>query len=525
MKKSKRVFAMLMALCLVFSLAACGNSGESSASGTSGTDASATDGSESGDAASKDVKTLSIFINHSWYAVEKFEGIIPEAITEATGIVLDPTIAVDQNQLGVMIASGEMPDLVYTQDLIDRMSDGTVSYAYDDLISEYNVDWDIPTKQQAIAKGYSKDGKIYTVLNHYSEKSDWKDSNAVPMVGTITYRKDIYEAIGSPEVKNFDDMFNMMGKAKEAYPDVVPLKLNQNWNIDSLRDYAGLGQLEYLKQDDGTYTHYTRDSRYKDILLWLNKCYLNGYVVPDDPFFVKGSTAIADDKYFLGCNCTQNGLPTYNATLAGIDPSFVAAELVPFEDSFFGISNLGWSGTFITKSNKDPEASIKFIQWMFTPEAQALTQMGREGTEYTLNENGLPQFSDKWIAASNAGTLNTDYNPWFYLGGSETVEAESRCAVLDPALVADADAVVRSHFDNYPWVMAARPIGDSDEKVKEDKVTEIRKTYEQKIILAESAEQAAKLYDEYIKIADQTGLKDVEAFVSKKVEEVMPLYQ
>ena len=303
------------------------------------------------------------------------------------------------------------------------------------------------------------------------------------------------------------------------------LKINETWNLDTLRGYAGLGQLEYLEQDDGTYKHYTRDPRYKDILMWLNDCYRNGYVVPDDPFFVKGSTAIADDKYFFGCSCTQNGLPGYNSTLAGIDPSYVAAELVPFEGSFFGVSDLGWSGTFITKSCSDPETAIKFIAWMFTPEAQALTQMGREGIEYTLDENGLPQFSEEWIAATNAGTINTDYNPMFYLGGSEIVEAESRCAVLDPELVGAADEVIRTHYDNYPWVTAARPIGDIDEKVAEDKIKEIRVTYEQKIVLADSAEQAEALYNEYIEIAEQTGLAGVEEYVTKKVTEVMPLYE
>lgn len=529
MKARKKLLALFLALCMTASLAACGGGSDTSSgteSGSSETSEAVSQGETgSGNESSDEVTTLSIYINHSWYGVEKFEGIIPEAITEATGVVLDPTVAVDQTQLGVMIASGELPDLVYTQELLDRMSDASVSYAYDDLIEEYNVDWEIPETQQGIAKGYSKDGKVYTILNHYSDKSDWEDCSAVPMVGAITYRKDIYEDIGSPEIRSFDDMFTVMGMVKEAYPDMVPLKLNEVWNLDTLRGYAGLGQLEYLEQEDGSYIHYTRDPRYKELLLWLNECYLNGYIVPDDPFFINGSTAIADDKYFFGCSCTQNGLPTYNSTLAAIDPSYVAVELVPFEDSFFGISDLGWSGTFITKSNKDPEASIKFIQWMFTPEAQALTQMGREGIEYTLDENGLPQFSDEWIAANNAGTLNTEYNPWFYLGGSEIVEAESRCAVLDPEWVEDADAVIRTQYDNYPWITAARPIGDIDEKVVEDKVTEIRKTYEQKIILAESAEQAAALYDEYLDIVNQTGLEDVEAYVTDRVAEVKPLYE
>lgn len=178
MKARKKLLALFLALCMTASLAACGGGSDTSSgteSGSSETSEAVSQGETgSGNESSDEVTTLSIYINHSWYGVEKFEGIIPEAITEATGVVLDPTVAVDQSQLGVMIASGELPDLVYTQELLDRMSDASVSYAYDDLIEEYNVDWEIPETQQGIAKGYSKDGKVYTILNHYFNRDHYR---------------------------------------------------------------------------------------------------------------------------------------------------------------------------------------------------------------------------------------------------------------------------------------------------------------------------------------------------------------
>lgn len=469
---------------------------------------------------------LTIFIDHTWYPVETFSGIIPEAITAATGVVLEPIVAVDNKQLGVMIASGELPDLVYTQTMVDRMSDPEVSLSYEDLIAQYNVDWKIGEKQLGIAKGYSTDGKAYTVLNHYSEKKDWEGiTGAAPMLGSLLYRGDLYKGIGSPELKSFDDLYNAFGKIKETYPDVTPLKLNTNWNTLVFRYLNGMGQLDFIQQADGSYIHYTEDPRYHDMLMWLNKCYREGFIIADDPYFVKGSTAIADDKYFASCGCTQNTLPSTNAILAAINPSYYCQELVPFEESSYLTSDLGWSGTFITKNCKNPEAAIKLMAWMFSPEAQKLTQMGREGIEYTMNETGLPQFSQEWKDAIAADQQNNKYNTWFYLGGSEIVEAISRCATTDQALVSDAYKIMVERFDNLPWVMAALPIGESDEKIILDKIKTLVTTYEAKVILAASEEEAKATFDEYMNNAKSTGIADLDAYMTTRIAEVMPLYK
>ena len=472
--------------------------------------------------------TLSIYIDHSWYPVETFTGIIPDEIKRLTNVTLDPTVAIDQEQLGVMIASGDLPDIVYTQNMIDRMSDPEVSYSYEDLIAQYNVDWQISDKQLGIGRSYSTDGKAYTVLNHYSEKADWEGiTGAAPMVGSLSVRGDLLEAIGNPQLNSLDDLFNAYGLIKAAYPDVVPLKINENWNVLVLRYLNGMGGTDFLEQADGTYLHYSVDPRYKDILTWLNKCYQAGYVISDDPYFVRGSTAIAVDKSFTSLVCTQNGIPGTNGDLAQIDPSYYVYELTPWEVSNYTTADLGWSASFIPLSSRNPEAAIKFIAWMFTPEAQSLTQMGREGIEYTLNDSGLPVFSQEWkdAIAAGAATHNRIYDPWFYLGGSEIVEAITRCATTDQNLVGEAYNVISSKFDNYPWVKAGEPIGDTDEKVIFDKIKELSSTYDRKIILAADDAAAEAMYQEFIANAQRTGIDQLNAYVTEKIIEAMPLYQ
>ncbi len=83
--------------------------------------------------------TLDVFINMSWYPNDSFTGIIPDLIKEETGVDLNVTIATDSNQLGVMIGSGELPDLVFTDTELDRLSNPNVCYSYTELESDYGA--------------------------------------------------------------------------------------------------------------------------------------------------------------------------------------------------------------------------------------------------------------------------------------------------------------------------------------------------------------------------------------------------
>ena len=473
-----------------------------------------------------DPVTLTVFIDHSWYPVEKFTGFIPEEITRLTGVVLDPTIALDDKQLGVILGSGDLPDLIYTSLLIDQISNPELAYSYEELIEKYDTGWIIPPKQLGIARGYAEDNLAYTVLMHYSEKESWEGSQSVPMVGTLIYRKDMWEKLGSPSMTTFDELFDVFTKAKEEFPELTNvLKLNENWNTIVFRDFIGLGQLEFIEQPDGKHIHYSQDAKYKEMLAWLSKCWRAGFLSPDESYFVKGSTVGPAGTWFANSSCTQNGIPGAITDHQKIDPSFVVAEMVPFPDANYAMSDVGWSGVFISKDCADPEAAIRFMEWMFTPEGQALTQMGRPGIDYTLSESGFPVFSAEWKQAIEDKTHNDVYNPWFYFGGSEIVEADSRVATLDPALVADAYAVMREKFDNLPWISAALPKGFSDEKVILDKIQEMVKVYEPKLIMANTDEEFEALYAEFITNAERTGATTLNEYMDSRIAELKPLYE
>jgi putative aldouronate transport system substrate-binding protein len=345
------------------------------------------------------------------------------------------------------------------------------------------------------------------------------------MLASLLYRTDIYKAVGSPPVRSLDDLFNLYTKVKAANPNMTMLQLNSNWELAFFKAQFGMPQDNYIEQTGQTYIHYTRDPRYKQVLAFLNKCWRVGFISPDDSYFVTGSEVPAAGNYFSTSWCTQDGIINRQAEHTSINPSYILAEMVPFNGAAYITSTIGWSGTFITKKNKNPERAARFLQFMFSDQGQKLSQMGRPGIDYTMDSSGMPSFSAQWKAAVADGTVNTIFNPWWYLGGSPIVESLSRIATTDPALVADAYKYMREHYDNFPWVPAAEPIGSSDEKVIHDKIIELIRTYSRRIIMANSEAQFESLFQEYQNNANQTGITRVEQYITNNVKKVRPLFQ
>ena len=57
--------------------------------------------------------TLTMFVDETWWPYEKWEGAIPEQFNLNANVRIEVTRAADANQLPLMVASGEMPDIVF----------------------------------------------------------------------------------------------------------------------------------------------------------------------------------------------------------------------------------------------------------------------------------------------------------------------------------------------------------------------------------------------------------------------------
>lgn len=478
-------------------------------------------------AAAEETKVVSVFINHTWFPGTEFTGIIPDAITEATGVTLDVTVAKDAQHLNRLIAQDALPDMVYTSTMIERFNDPDLCYSYDELLAAYGLEWDMPAQLRVNALAYSPDGQVYSLLNNYADDEDWQHTSAVPMISSLMVRQDILDALGVEKIRTTDELKEVYLRVREEYPDLVPLTFDTVHRLNFFRCCFGLGLLPFQEQEDGTYRFYARDARYHEMLRWLNELYRAGCIIPDSFAATEGDSdyLYGTARAFSFSACTQNTNLSLHNDLIQIDPSYASVELPPLEDSSYATQGLGWSACFITRNAKDPKTCIELIRWMYSDEGQHLTEWGREGVDYVLDESGLPVFSQDVHKSLAEGTYNELYNPWFYFGTSAIVEAEGRCALQEGGLSAEAYEGIRQRYRILPWMTAAIAQMPQECRLIYDRVTASIDDYETKIILSADDEAFERHMTEMLLYLDALNVGELEAHLTQSIPAQYERYQ
>ncbi|MFA9379620.1 MAG: extracellular solute-binding protein [Acetanaerobacterium sp.] len=467
---------------------------------------------------------MNVFIDFTWYDTDQFEGIIPEEITRQTGVTLVPTKAVDSMQLGVLVASDDLPDFVYTDQLRDRLSNPKISYAYNELIDQYAPDFEPSSDQIMVAKSFSSDDNYYTILNASSTEEEWHAAKAgCPTLASLIYRKDILDEINMP-MTTLDEYVSVLGKVKEKYPDMIPLTMEYSFMTDFFRSNIIPHWIptteSMLEMDDHTIKHQTSIPEYQDYLKFMNNLYRKGYISADNFAFTDGTQSeelMKTNKTFSMSFMTgdRDTLLTTDLIGNGFNGNFEHA--LPMSDLSYYTPGTGWAGVYITRNNVDPARSIKLMQWMFSPEGQRITQWGREGQEYEMDENGVPAFSEEWLNARADGTMTQKYNPNFYFGISGVVEAIGRASGISESANAAMNAV-RSNLSVSVIPGLVSPRSDSDEKIKMDQIFETVKNQETKIYLSETDEAFNANVDELYSKLDHIGLKQMEEYYTNQAQ-------
>lgn len=530
---ARKAIPLLLAMTTIL-LAACGTGSTSTTSQPSNTSAVSTDATSadpsSTAAAEQEPVTLTCFLNQTWYWTDKFEGIIPEAITAKTGVKLETTRAVDDKQLGLMIASGDLPDLIWTSSDLDRLSDENLSYSYTDLMAQYTPDWEVDKLRQTNAASYSKDGKIYFILNNFNTAEEWNQYPGTPMLPTLAFRSDIMAELGNPKMDTLDDYVKILGMVKEKYPDKIPLATSTDagWRMMFFRCMMGIGNSNFIENTDGSVIYFVDHPKYKDYCAFVNNLYRKGYINADNFSLSDADTKplFQNAKSFSFSGYTQGEMYRYGQMAQAVEPSATVMESKPLgSDGVYYSSGIGWSGLVITKKCPYPDKAIEMMQYLFTDEGQKLGEWGREGTEFTMGDDGYPKFSDEWLeAAASDKTLYGKYNPAFFFGTSGAVEATGRIAVL-PEDYRAVYSTFKPLMQTCPWISYAEPKGDSDENTIYAKMKDLTYNNEVKVFLSATDEEFNKNFDEYMANAKQIGVEELEAYMTENVAKAKLLYE
>ena len=394
MKAKKMVALMLGVTMLAAAVTGCGGQGDG---GSAGAGDAAGAGAEGG-ASSDGTVTLTFFDKNS--GSNTFDDPVARAIQEKTGVTVqveNPT-GDPLEKLNLMLTGQNYPDIVLMDrgnEIVNRYIDAGALIPLNDLIDQYGPH----IKEmygEVMTKSVYSDGKNYYLNNWYGVDPD--------AVAGVLMRKDLLTEIVGEERANSNDPFtqseylDILRQFKEKYP-TIDGKESIAVTLDAeSKNYEGTlfgmyGMTTYYADENNNIMHKAKAPRYQDAIGFMNTLYTEGLL---DKEWVVNKKEQWTQKLSAGnvfstfsSYWDPDSANTSLASTVGEDAKFYSYKVVadgvdPSETKYSGRSTLGWDAIGITSNCQNPEAAIKFIDFLVSEEGQYLMMWGIEGEHWDM---------------------------------------------------------------------------------------------------------------------------------------------
>lgn len=418
-KRTTRWISLILAALLAAGTAGCSSAQSGTESGQSQPQSQGETNSAGGETESGDVTTLSWFSDVTGWGPSGWDSSVTsspllDAIESDIGLTFQieqpPTDA--DTKLGLMIASGELPDLISVTDtdIINQLIDSGKVWDLQTFLEQYAPDShllsDFPEDiKQALV---DKFGGWYTYPSHMNSADSrklfppsdpiYEATSTKGANGAIMFNLSIMEDLGITQddvmtesgfyaacQKILDEGYTVNGKP------VLPLILQaDSWIGTSLDDILAGDFGAVPVDEEGNYRHLELSPAYYDALKFLNTCINSGYL--DVNTLTIDETAL--NSYL------ENGQVF---CWIGNSAQFQKKQTIPF-DSFGPIlsdsgarptirieqqAGTGWIQTLVSTDCQSPEKIAELLTFASSKEGMLLNDYGTEGEDYTIDENGI----------------------------------------------------------------------------------------------------------------------------------------
>lgn len=396
-RQARRMIAVGMCLLMFGSMLGCAGTNENKV--TEQTQSSETIGWKKY-AAEQNPVTLNWYINYSWFPMDWGKNMVSKQITKDTGVNINfVTPAGNQEEtINALVASDSLPDIVtlgWWEPQINDMIKNKMVYALNELADQYDP-YFYEVTDPTIVNWYSdENGDIYGYPNSaYTPEAVETHSN-IGSNQTFLVRKDIYEAIGSPDMTTQEGFEAAVKKAVEMFPEVdgkplIPIgsHIFEENGCNSFDNFLMNFLAVPYEKDGKLYDRHT-DPEYLSWLKFFRKLGEEGYLSSD--IFVDQRTQmnekVAEGRYF--CMLYQRtDIADQESTLYEKNPDsiYIAVDGPKNSkgDDYVLPTNAinGWTLTLISKNCKHPDRAIAFLDYMMSEEGQKMISLGVEGEMY-----------------------------------------------------------------------------------------------------------------------------------------------
>lgn len=488
------------------------------------------------------------------------ETTIGKELQKQTGVDVKMEFLVGDSgtKAGVMIASGDYPDIISASGEMAKLLDAGAYIPLDELIEKYGPNIK-RVYEPYFNKMKAKDGKIYTLPFTANQ-----GFIAEPDPGTAFWiQRSVLKEFGYPKITTLDEYFDFIRKYKEKYPKVdgkdtigFMVSAGVNNNFFTLQNPAA--HLAGYPNDGGVMV----DMKTNEAKIYAGTEYQKKWIKKLTDMNAVGlfdpeSFTMNKDQYLAKITSGrvlgffnyswQVGDAFKNLKKAGIDEKRYAPLPIVFDKSIKDqyidppgfVSNYGVG---ISVKAKNPERIIKYFDNMLKEENQILTSWGIKDQTYSVDEKGRFYYKDDQAKYHEDPDLSLKFGfnyftEWPKYGGNSVLKdgnayAPGNQAEVASALYTDGDKKILEAYgaktfsgyytkpDERKWFPAwsiAIPQG-SPEQIFTTKSDDLQKKYLSKMIL-ESPDKFDATWNEYMTELNKLDKKTYEATMNKAIQD------
>ena len=423
-----------------------------------------------------------------------------QKLEELTGVHVETTevnFFTASEQYNVLLASGDYPDLIknlgtyYSTGLSGALSDDIIMDLTDDL-SAYAPNYDyLIHSNDAETPYYLTDGKGLQFMGTYDSFINNQG---------LVLRKDWLEECGLDVPETYDELHDVLKAFKDKYNCSSAIYMNNNCTITTLTEgynvatynVSGSGgaggsgsSLPYYVEDGVVKCSFIEDG-YRDYLTMIHDWYEEGLMDSDfvsieyDPFSSYLSGQITSDQ--MGVWCTSGeGIDNYTVPVVcmaspvqnkGDKQHMTEMTLAPADDI---------TAISVSSACEDPDIAMAWLDYWFSEDGVAFYNFGLEGTDYTLDENSTPKFTDA-VVNNEFGLSASNYMRCrCAFGTMPSLMLRYRSAYLNSDLVNEAWDVWTSNLDGTMAISSNVTMTTEQKEAETYKATDIM-TYANQMI-------------------------------------------
>lgn len=435
--KAKKIVALLLTAAMTLSLMACGGSSSTSTetaetaatetkeeTAATETEAAATEEEAEdllADVIPEETVTLDVYDQLANYSGEQI-GWFGQIMLEKFNVKLN-IIPETDGVYETRMESGNLGDLVIWgndgDEYLQAVEKGLLyDWNEDDLLAEYG-----PYIKENMTYALEKNAQISGGTT-YGFGFDVAIDSSARQDGMYTWdlRWDLYKELGYPEIKNLDDMVEVLAQMQEICPTddngkpTYGVSLFNDWDGDMVMfvkstatAYYGYDEFGFGLYDPETQTYYPclqEDGPYLTCLKFYNTLYQRGLLDPDSQTQkydgmvedYQNGTAFLNVFNFLGSAMYNS--EAHAAEGKAMYPCIPSeARPIAYGQNVYG-GNRPWT---IGAKTEYPELCMAIYNWLSTPEGRMIAEYGPKDICWYYGEDGLTYFTDLGKAAKLDG--------------------------------------------------------------------------------------------------------------------------